>query len=108
MPCLAEFHRSQATLDQASAERDLARYRAGGNLQYLGRCDQQVKIRGFRIELGEIEAALLSSGGVEQAVAAVREGLGGEKLLVGYVVMKEGSSGRGSELRNYLQQKLPE
>ncbi|TRX03275.1 amino acid adenylation domain-containing protein, partial [Candidatus Methylobacter oryzae] len=37
---------------------DLVRYRADGNIEFLGRIDHQVKIRGFRIELGEIEAGL--------------------------------------------------
>ena len=35
---------------------DRAKYRADGNIEFLGRDDNQVKIRGHRIELGEIEA----------------------------------------------------
>ncbi|MBS0651346.1 MAG: amino acid adenylation domain-containing protein, partial [Verrucomicrobia bacterium] len=33
---------------------DLCRYRADGNIEFLGRIDNQVKIRGYRIDLGEI------------------------------------------------------
>jgi len=47
---------------------DLARRRADGALEYLGRIDQQVKIRGFRIELGEIEATLVDHPHVREAV----------------------------------------
>src|SRR5262249_44123882 len=44
--------------------RDLARWREGGDLEYLGRTDHQVKIRGFRIELGEIESVVRQLSGI--------------------------------------------
>ncbi|MDA0635147.1 amino acid adenylation domain-containing protein, partial [Nonomuraea sp. MCN248] len=37
---------------------DLARYRADGEIEFLGRQDGQVKLLGHRVELGEIEARL--------------------------------------------------
>ncbi|MGZ7457996.1 non-ribosomal peptide synthase/polyketide synthase [Pseudomonas sp. Ma2-10] len=64
---------------------DLARFRADGVVEYLGRIDQQVKIRGFRIELGEIEACLLEHEGVREALVIDREGPV-SRQLVGYVV----------------------
>ncbi|KEX92687.1 peptide synthetase [Pseudomonas putida] len=64
---------------------DLARQRADGSIDYLGRIDQQVKIRGFRIELGEIEAAVLAQPGVRQAVISVHVDDGGPQLCA-YVV----------------------
>jgi iturin family lipopeptide synthetase A len=47
---------------------DLGRYRADGNVEFLGRMDDQVKLRGFRIELGEIMTVLGRHPGVQQSV----------------------------------------
>ena len=64
---------------------DLARQRADGNIDYLGRIDQQVKIRGFRIELGEIQACLTQQIGVADAVLDVHQSANGPQLCA-YVV----------------------
>jgi aspartate racemase len=87
---------------------DLARYSSDGNLEYLGRIDNQVKLRGFRIELGEIEAVINQHAGVQDTTVIVREDTPGDKRLVAYVIQaRHGASGIG-DLRNYLEQKLPE
>lgn len=64
---------------------DLARYRADGAIEYLGRIDQQVKIRGFRIELGEIEARLREHPDTGEVVVLAHAGAGGQQL-VAYIV----------------------
>jgi amino acid adenylation domain-containing protein len=86
---------------------DLARYRADGSIDFLGRSDHQVKIRGFRIELGEIEAVLEQHGGVNAAVALVREDTPGDARLVAYVVPREGAAPTMDDLRQLLMQRLP-
>ena len=87
---------------------DLARYRPGGALEYLGRTDQQIKIRGFRIELGEIEAALSQHSAVRETVVAAREDERGNKRLVAYVALKPGLSLTFQEMRAFLKTSLPE
>jgi amino acid adenylation domain-containing protein len=87
---------------------DLARYLADGNIEFLGRVDDQVKIRGYRIELGEIEAVLGQRPSVRDAVVLAREDNPGDKRLVAYAVPAPGSAPSATELRSFLQQKLPE
>jgi amino acid adenylation domain-containing protein len=64
---------------------DLARYRADGNLEHLGRIDQQVKIRGVRVEPAEVESVLLGHPFVGQAAVVARNDTGNDPTLVGYV-----------------------
>ena len=65
---------------------DVARLRAKGQIELLGRLDHQVKIRGFRIELGEIEARIGEHPMVKEVVVTAREDIPGRKQLVAYLV----------------------
>ncbi|WP_327666847.1 amino acid adenylation domain-containing protein [Streptomyces sp. NBC_00485] len=90
---------------------DLARRRADGSLEFLGRADHQVKIRGYRVELGEIEATVASAPTVRDAVVIVREDTPGDKRLVAYVVPEEGVATEqrtwAAQLRSVAEAALP-
>jgi amino acid adenylation domain-containing protein len=85
---------------------DRARWKADGDLEYLGRLDHQVKVRGFRVEPGEIEAALLAQPGVTAAVVVVR-GEGADAALVAYLATP-GEAPPPSALRDALRRRLPD
>ncbi|MEU5261589.1 amino acid adenylation domain-containing protein [Amycolatopsis sp. NPDC021455] len=87
---------------------DLARHRADGTLEFLGRNDTQVKVRGHRIELGEIETVLGRHDAVRDAVAVVRED-GGDKAIVGYVTLHDGAAAPSTtDWRAHLRTVLPD
>ncbi len=87
---------------------DLARYLPNGTIECLGRIDYQVKIRGFRIELGEIETILDQYQKVEKSVIVAQEDGNNLKRLVGYLVPAKKETPTITELRSFLQQKLPD
>ncbi|HEV7372152.1 non-ribosomal peptide synthetase, partial [Arenibaculum sp.] len=82
---------------------DLARWRADGSLEFLGRNDFQVKVRGFRIELGEIEARLSGCPGVREAVVVARE-----DRLAAYYTTAAGAQPGAEVLRAHLGSALPD
>jgi amino acid adenylation domain-containing protein len=87
---------------------DLARYRADGVIEYMGRVDNQVKLRGYRIELGEIEAVLAGHPAVQSCAVLAREDKPGDKRLVGYLVARDGKPPATGELQSFLEERLPE
>jgi acyl-coenzyme A synthetase/AMP-(fatty) acid ligase len=99
--------------DESGTERiyktgDLARYRADGAIEYLGRLDDQVKIRGFRIELGEIESVLREHARVREASVLVRAETPGDQRLVAYIVPHESPGPESAELRRWVAERLPD
>ena len=87
---------------------DLGRMLPGGLLAHVGRKDFQVKIRGNRIELSEVEAALLAHPAVKEAAVAAREGVGGQRRLVAYIVAEQTLRPAAEALHRFLQQRLPD
>jgi len=87
---------------------DLGRWRADGNIEYLGRNDDQVKVRGYRIELGEIEARMISHSGVKEAVIVAKDDEQGGKRLVAYWTVSGLQAPNVEDLRAYLARALPE
>ncbi|HTU45291.1 MAG TPA: amino acid adenylation domain-containing protein [Bryobacteraceae bacterium] len=86
---------------------DSAKYRADGNIEFLGRRDDQIKVRGHRIELGELEIQLSQYPGVEQAVVIAREDVPGEKRLIAYSVLETGCELTSAELADFLKARVP-
>ncbi|MDH3281470.1 MAG: amino acid adenylation domain-containing protein, partial [Gammaproteobacteria bacterium] len=86
---------------------DLVRYRADGNIEFLGRNDNQIKLRGFRIELGEIEARINQHPAVKDNVVLLREDDGKDPRLVAYLVPMRAREIDNHELKRFLSENLP-
>jgi acyl-coenzyme A synthetase/AMP-(fatty) acid ligase/acyl carrier protein len=90
---------------------DLARYRADGVIEFVGRADFQVKIRGYRVELGEVESAIEKLPGVRECLVLARadaQDEPGERRLVAYVRPVGGAELDVAGARGLLRQQLPE
>ncbi|MCC5834908.1 MAG: amino acid adenylation domain-containing protein, partial [Opitutales bacterium] len=84
---------------------DRVRWRADGNLDFLGRIDDQVKIRGFRIEPEELRLMAESHPQVEQALVTTFEQDQSLSLAV-YVTGHTDLDEDG--LRQFLKRRLPD
>ncbi|MER8187537.1 amino acid adenylation domain-containing protein [Kitasatospora sp. NPDC094015] len=85
---------------------DQVRWRADGELEYLGRLDGQVKVNGVRIEPGEIEGVLARHPQVRAAAVVALKGAGGVGRIAAYVTV-HGDVGH-EELRAHCREQLPE
>ena len=81
---------------------DLARYRLGDVLEFVGREDFQVKIRGQRVEIGEVEKAACAHDNVQQAVVVAQQDGKGRLYLLGYVVPHRHPAPTSAELRAFV------
>ena len=83
---------------------DIGRFRADGQIEYLGRNDGQVKVRGVRVEITEVEATLETHPQIRAAavVSTVGEPSAG---LVAYIV-PAGPPPTVSELRAHAARTL--
>lgn len=87
---------------------DVARYRADGNIEFLGRQDHQLKIRGNRLEAEEIETVLRQHPALGETVVLPSPNPEGEMRLVCYATVSQGSSPTASKLRHFLRDRLPD
>ena len=87
---------------------DLGRYRADGQLEFLGRVDHQVKIRGHRVEPGEVEASLMRHPSVLDAVVVSLEMPDQPGRMVAYVTAQTGATIVPADLRGFVSDRLPE
>jgi len=85
---------------------DLTRYRASGEIEFLGRLDHQVKVRGYRIELAEIEARLSQHPAVREAVVLASDDPMENQHLVAYLVPSQEAL-TTAQMQQWLQQTLP-
>jgi amino acid adenylation domain-containing protein len=90
---------------------DIARRRADGALEFVGREDEQTKVRGHRVELGQIEHILRTYPAVLEGVVVACKEDDGEQVVVAFVALDLPMSLAQSEsslLRQHLQAHLPE
>ncbi len=84
---------------------DLGKWKADGDIEFIGRNDHQVKIRGYRVELGEIESAILKYTELVSQVTVEVKKMNDEKVLIAFIVSQNKIDMQ--QLKLFLQQRLP-
>lgn len=87
---------------------DHARWRADGNVEFLGRTDGQLKIRGFRVELGEVRAVLAQHPQVRECEVIDATDASGRAEMAAFYVPAAGAAPTVEALREHLRARLPE
>jgi len=87
---------------------DLARFRGGGVIEFLGRTDTQVKLRGYRVELGEIENRLRAFPRLRDSVVVVRGDGPGQQRLVAHLVARDSDTPSVGEVGAFVAEALPD
>jgi amino acid adenylation domain-containing protein len=86
---------------------DLARQRADGTLDFIGRSDGQLKINGFRVEPGEIEHVLCALDGLNAACVVAPRSANDRPQLHAFAVRGERSRLAPDALLAGLRERLP-
>ncbi|MFE3762121.1 amino acid adenylation domain-containing protein [Streptomyces sp. NPDC059104] len=86
---------------------DIARWRADGTLELLGRGDRQIKLRAHRIELGEVEAVVEEHPEVTAAAVVARGELDADGHLVAFITCDGPVDGLADRMWQYLGERLP-
>jgi amino acid adenylation domain-containing protein len=88
---------------------DMVRWKASGEIEFLGRIDNQLKVRGYRVEGGEVESTLTANPDIREAAVSCFEDKSGSRSLVAYLVAETAARKPSpEELRSFLQRTLPD
>jgi amino acid adenylation domain-containing protein len=87
---------------------DLGCFQPDGQIAFHGRIDDQVKIRGYRIDPSEVVGVLDRHAAVQACAVVARQEGDGDKRLTAYIVPAASAVLKGSILREFLRQSLPE
>ncbi|MET8152458.1 amino acid adenylation domain-containing protein [Actinoplanes sp. NPDC049668] len=86
---------------------DLARYRADGTIEVVGRADSVVRIRGHQVALRDVEAAVVADAAVRETAVLAHTDDDGAVRLVAYVVPADEAAFSSRTLRQSLANQLP-
>jgi len=86
---------------------DTGRITYNGMFEFFSRIDHQVKLRGYRIELQEIEFNINQYQEVSDSAAALIKDQSGNGRIAAYIVTRGGGAISSSDLRLFLQERIP-